>query len=437
MAKINFFINKSTVKKDKDYSINIRATFSQTQQYKRKTGLKTKFDFWNDSKGEYKDTIKNPNRNEDNKKLRDLREFILSCFHNDSPKGINITPQWLESTIKNFHNPNQTKEVSNNLSSFLLDTYIPHCELKYKNGELANDTFRSYKSTINKVIQFQIETNTSYQIETVDLKFYEAFKHYMIVNQKVSTNTFGNHINRIKTALTTAKDYFKLEISADVFSKNFKRTREKTSFVTLNETEIKQIFEHDFRTTPYLDNARDWLVIGCYLGQRVKDLLSISESNLKTIGEDKYIVLSQSKTEEDVNIPIHPLVRAILQKNGNKFPHKISEQNLNKYVKTVCQKAGLTQLVKGSKQNKKTNRKEKGEFEKWELISSHDFRRSFCTNLYGSIHTADIMNISGHKKETEFYKYIGMKQEKSAQRVANFWKETAHQTPHLKVSNNE
>lgn len=437
MAKVNFYL-KEPVKnepKDKDLSIMLRGTFGRGKQFKRKTGFSTKREFWSSVKGEYKDTTKNPYRNSNNKDLRDLREFILSSFETDSNKGIEINSYWLESTIKNYHNPNRTKEVSNDLITFLEETYLPYVKLKLQNKELSKDTARSYRTILNKIKNFQIETNTVYQVETVDMIFYENFKKYMIGVEKVSPNTFGNYINRLKTALIKANDTFKLNISPDVLTKNFKRTKEKTTFVTLNESEIQKIFEHDFSKSPYLDNARDWLVIGCYIGQRVKDLLSISESNIKDIGGEEFIVLSQSKTEEDVNIPIHPLVRATLVKNGNKFPHSIAEQNLNKYVKTVCQKVGLTQIVKGGKIDKETNRKVKGEFEKWELISSHDFRRSFCTNLYGSIHTADIMSISGHQKEGEFYKYIGMKQEKSAQRVSNFWKETTKDTnPLLKVA---
>ena len=171
-------------------------------------------------------------------------------------------------------------------------------------------------------------------------------------------------------------------------------------------------------------------MIACYVGQRIKDLLSITESNIKEIGGEEFIVLSQSKTGEDVNIPIHPLVRATLIKNGNKFPHSIAEQNLNKYVKEVCKEVGLNTVIYGSVKKRVLVGKEYkqrnvyGQYEKWELISSHDFRRSFCTNLYGDIHTADIMSISGHQKESEFYKYLGVQQEKSAQRVSNFWKET-------------
>ena len=44
---------------------------------------------------------------------------------------------------------------------------------------------------------------------------------------------------------------------------------------------------------------------------------------------------------------------------------------------------------------------------KYELMSSHTGRRSFCTNFYNEgVAIAAIMSISGHQTEKEFRKYI-------------------------------
>ena len=54
-------------------------------------------------------------------------------------------------------------------------------------------------------------------------------------------------------------------------------------------------------------------------------------------------------------------------------------------------------------------------YEKWELISSHTCRRTACTNMFKMrIPVKQIMMISGHKKESTFYKYIKITAEENA-----------------------
>ena len=61
-------------------------------------------------------------------------------------------------------------------------------------------------------------------------------------------------------------------------------------------------------------------------------------------------------------------------------------------------------------------------FEKWQQISSHTGRRSFCTNMYKrGLSTLMIMSISGHRTEKSFLKYIKVKQEEHAEMMKKEW----------------
>ena len=45
--------------------------------------------------------------------------------------------------------------------------------------------------------------------------------------------------------------------------------------------------------------------------------------------------------------------------------------------------------------------------EKWTLVTTHTARRSFATNMFKrGMPTVLIMKLTGHKKESEFLKYI-------------------------------
>jgi len=99
---------------------------------------------------------------------------------------------------------------------------------------------------------------------------------------------------------------------------------------------------------------------------------------------------------------------------SNNFPKKIAHQKLNDIIKVVCKLSGIDEVVKGTKLNTETNRKEFGMYPKYELISSHCFRRSFATNYYKKIPTPILINITGHSKESLFLTYINKREDKDA-----------------------
>ena len=94
------------------------------------------------------------------------------------------------------------------------------------------------------------------------------------------------------------------------------------------------------------------------------------------------------------------------------LPYRISEQKFNQYMKLVCKEASIDQLVKGYKLNKETKRKELVNLPKYELLSSHDLRRSFATNYFDMVPTSILMNLTGHSKESTFLEYVGKSQDK-------------------------
>jgi len=51
---------------------------------------------------------------------------------------------------------------------------------------------------------------------------------------------------------------------------------------------------------------------------------------------------------------------------------------------------------------------------KYQLLSSHDLRRSFATNYFGKIETPILMEITGHSRESTFLSYIGENPNKDA-----------------------
>lgn len=91
----------------------------------------------------------------------------------------------------------------------------------------------------------------------------------------------------------------------------------------------------------------------------------------------------------------------------NNFPRRINTITFNREMKEVARLFGIDAVVKSRRVNPLTWRKELSEYPKYSLITAHDLRRSFATNLYGKVPTPLIMKKTGHTKEGNFLMYIG------------------------------
>ncbi len=358
-----------------------------------------------------KDIDSSNKQNDVNNELNKIENHVLEAFEKINP--LEATKEWLQGVIDEYHNPNLNSDISNTLIEFI-DYYLKkHPELKY-------GTSKKYNTVKSKLVKRQNQFSKvpillSDINDNFRLKFQEVYSDY-------NDNTITRDLGEIKTLCRYALRVGK-EISQEVLNWKFKL--KKTRFVYLNEEEI-EIIAKTKNLSESLDNARDWLLISCYVGQRVSDFMRFDKSMIRIEknkkGKEIHLVeFTQIKTNTTITVPLHKKVLEILDKRNGDFPKQISDQKYNDYIKVVCEKAKLNQKVKGSKMDSDTFRKKFGTYEKWELVSSHIGRRSFATNYFGKIPTRLIMSATGHVKEEMFLKYIGKTQTEQAKELADYF----------------
>jgi integrase len=176
--------------------------------------------------------------------------------------------------------------------------------------------------------------------------------------------------------------------------------RDKREIIKLDRSELKLI--KDLKDLPqHLENSRKWLLIGCEVGQRANDLLSIKPANIS----NGRLRLTQQKTKKPVVVPLQPETLEILKE----FPKQCDIITLNRNIKTLCKLAELkTPVLKRAKENGIEFLKE---VPKHEAISTHCMRRSYASNHYNVIPTSLIMSVTKHATETQLIKYIGLSDE--------------------------
>ncbi len=326
----------------------------------------------------------------------------MDTFNKANISSILEDPKWLYNCIESYYNPNKDIEIPTDLLSFI-DYYI---KKKEKGGNTAS--IKKYRVIKNKLKRFEGYRKKQILIADINEDFKDEFEKYY-VDQKYSRNTIHREFVFVKTFCFHAR-YLGLKTHHHLDSLKF--DREEVKHIYLSFDEINKIKEVEL-PHEYLENARDWLLISCYLGQRISDFMNFS-SELVRNENDKYLLeFRQVKTKKLMTIPVSKEVREILGKRNGEFPRAISDQKYNDYIKEVAKIAGLNEICEGKKRINVTPDKEKGSFrdvigkyEKWELITSHIGRRSFATNYYGKVPTTYLINITGHSTESMFLNYI-------------------------------
>ncbi len=173
----------------------------------------------------------------------------------------------------------------------------------------------------------------------------------------------------------------------------------------------------DLSDNKRLEAVLDLFLIGCHTGLRYCDLSTLKAANIK----DGFIKVTQIKTGGNVIIPVHNTVYRILAKYNGELPPAISNQKTNDYLKEITSKVDLLK-VKTSKETTKGGVKVSVTKERWEMVSTHTCRRTFCTLQYlNGVPSITIMKISGHTTEKDFLKYIKMDSQEHAEKMRDMW----------------
>lgn len=404
MATVNF-LYRST--KD-EAPLNLRLLYRHNEKdfvIGGKTKLQVSKNYWENyhHKQRIKDIEVKNLQTDINNQIGELENHILNVFRTTAVERVN--KEWLKVTIENYYNPPETKEIPNDLINYI-DYY-----LEYRKNEISESNRKKVKVTKNKMVRLQEGWGRPILIKEINEDFKKAYVDFSNKNA-YSQNTQHREFVLIKTICFHAR-YLGLKTHHQLDGITLKREEANHIYLTLNE--LDQIRKVDLKQD-YLDNARDWLLISCFTGQRISDFMRFKPEMIRIEDGKTLLEFRQKKTKKEMSIPVVREVREVLHKRNGNFPRPISDQKYNDYIKEVCHEAELNDEVKGKrrisiapkgvKPTKNDYRDVIDTFEKWELVSSHIGRRSFATNFYGKVPTTYLINITGHGSEKMFLNYI-------------------------------
>ncbi|MBD0376322.1 MAG: site-specific integrase, partial [Flavisolibacter sp.] len=295
-----------------------------------------------------------------------------------------------------------TKTV--NLGIFYqIDEYI-----QSKEKRVSSETIGVFRQMKEHLFAFQEFRREPISFESLDYNFYHAFlefltfeyvqKRHKEVKKGLKVNTVGKTIKQLRIFV---KDRIRRKILSPIDLSDFKICEEEADAIYLTEAEIEQILAVDLTNFPHLIKYRDLLVFGCLTGLRFSDFSCIQPEDVR----GRKLFKKQEKSEHWVVVPLKEAAYQIFVYRFNRQIPDITNPDFNYYIKEVGRIAGIDEKItfsykKGYKSIVETK-------PKYNLITSHTCRRSFCTNEFlAGTPVLLIMKISGHKKEKDFYKYI-------------------------------
>lgn len=417
MASVNF-LYRST-KDSANLNLRLLYRYNGTDYvFGAKTKLNVSKHYWTKQHNSkrLKDIDITNKQTETNTELNKIENHVLNAFNSVKPDEIN--KQWLQTQIDNYYNPpKQAETIPTNLIKYI-DFYID-----YRQHEIKETSRKKFNSVKHKLQRFEKERKKPLLIKGINESFKKEFESYL-KKERYAQNTMQKDLSIIKTFCKHAR-FLGIETSPQLDDLKLDRQKVDKVYLTLADLEKIENIDKD-KLTDSLDNAKDFLIISCYTGQRVSDFMRFTDEQIRIEDGKHLIEFTQKKTGKNMTVPLHPKVTEILNKRNGKFPYRISDQKYNDYIKDVCKLAELNEPTKGSKlletePESGIYRKQTGVYPKWELVTSHVGRRSFASNFYGKIPTTYLIYVTGHKTETMFLNYIGKSNKDLALEITNYF----------------
>jgi len=415
MVKINFYLDKPNSRKKSCIMLSCHAT----NRIRISTGISIEPMYWNKKKQRVKDiTATNKICRTVNRLLDGISESVNGAYLQSRLEKRQLTREDVISAIK----PKEEIE------------FIPQYEKYIKSlVNIKKDrTIIKHITTLNSIKKFQERTGYKLTFDTINEDFFHSYVDYYvnhpdnlsedkhIINlpepkKGLFNNTIDSYLERLKIFMNYANS---AGLTDNLNHKKFELTTDDPEVISLTFEELEAINNLDLPDGERLDNARSLFLLECYTSLRYSDIENLKPDHLK---KDAIILdVTTIKTNCQLQIPISPPARKLVNAFKEGKIHQISNQKLNDYIKKLAQLAKINDPCLRIRHSG-ANRIEML-YKKWELITSHVGRKTFVTLHYlGGVPAETLMAITGHKDYRNFKKYLKIDEKAKAKAINDVW----------------
>lgn len=395
--------------------------FNDGKRVKMASGMDIKPTMWVEDHMRSRIHFSNPEAQIINERLDALESAVNHVAYDIKSRRINISSKEYINRVKKRAKLNDFIKDGKEFW-YYFEEFVLHQKKNY-----SNTIYRDYHNSLRKhlkVLEDQYDLILSLNsFKRGSDSLFDVYYNYLSFEalnkdgeKGMSINTVGKNVKNLKVFLNYC---FDRDICVPYSTKHMVVEQVDTDTVFLNQEELNILYSMK-GLNKLEEEIRDVFLIGCETGLRFKNFTNIKKDNyinnqlviyqVKSNGLKSKLVIPLSKTHEE-----------IIHKYNYVLPcKKTSVTDFNKNLRNICKKAGfnsnvIIQHITKYKTSEIT-------YKKYEIITSHTARRSFCTNKYLlKMSVQAIMKFSGHKTERAFMKYLKLDSEIAAEEFKEFF----------------
>ncbi len=286
--------------------------------------------------------------------------------------------------------------------------------LAIKKLEVSKQSILKLKRIKALLEEYQKVNREKLDFDKITPLFFSKFNSFLIDNKNMLNNTANKNIQFLKSFLIWANNN---NYSDNNSYKSFRSKSESNEVIYLTENELMTLYDLQLDEEK-LKRVRDIFVFQCFTGVRYSDIQNISREDISTA---TWKVRTQ-KTHQIIEIPLNSYAISILAKYSE-YPQPlpvISNQKMNTYLKELCKKAKIDELVKVVKY--KGSERIETTYKKYEVVGTHTARRTFISlSLQKGMKPDVIMAITGHTTYRMMQKYLKIADEHKREEMDKVW----------------
>jgi integrase len=325
-----------------------------------------------------------------NNTLDSIAEFTIKEYRDARILEKKLTVDYLKSKLDN-----RNSKTGSNPFYEAIEHYI-----EVSKNEYTPKTIKNYNTVLNHVKAFSLSKNYHIEFNSIDLKFDEKFRDYLLNDVKITNNSLAKYVKTVKRFMNYA---FEKGLHTNTEYLKFKAKTYEPEIIFLSMDVLMKLYNLKISLEKYR-RVRDVFCFGCFTGLRYSDIKNLKKDNIK----DGFIHVNTIKTTEPTTIPITKHGTEIIERYSE-FPGDfllpaLSMQRMNTYLKDLAEFAKIDEKILIIKYKGAERIETYKPFH--ELLTTHVARKTFITNaLEKGMPTEVIMDITTHKSHRTFKRY--------------------------------
>ena len=252
------------------------------------------------------------------------------------------------------------------------------------------NTVRSHRTTYNHLTRFVEKSRRPLEYADLTREWKDRFTAYLAEGEGLADSSLNKQLKILKEFLADAANHGRTS-RIDVKGWSWKFAEPEVLALTADELARVEALEG---LPPYLENARCIFLLMAYTGLRYCDAVSLKPEHDKG---DVLQLIPKKTTDLSATVYIRKAARILLAKCWVGEVHEISNAKMNKYIKLVCERAGIDELTEKTTYYGQTSRPQKEAIKKYLRVGCHTARRTFVTLSFSKeIPLELIMQATGH-----------------------------------------